>query len=117
LGKRADEPTSGGFARWKHIVIHCIRLEDDHTYREVVDRISLMSAVRNVRELDSNELRKQSTPRKAFDRFKMWVWQQLLRRSAKELPPLVTARSTERTSKEPVRPCTPGGGQIGRFSR
>jgi hypothetical protein len=48
LGKRADEPTSGGFARWKHIVIHCIRLEDDHTYREVVDRISLMSAVRNV---------------------------------------------------------------------
>jgi hypothetical protein len=38
LGKHAGEPASGGFARWKHVVIHCTRLEDNHTYREVVDR-------------------------------------------------------------------------------
>jgi len=32
LGKHAGEPASGGFARWKHVVLHCLRLEDGHSY-------------------------------------------------------------------------------------
>jgi len=82
LGKHAGEPASGGFARWKHVVMHCIRLEDNYTYREVIDRISLMSAVCDVLELEPDDLPKPSTLCKAFDRFRMWVWRQLLRRSA-----------------------------------
>ena len=35
LGKHAGEPASGGFARWKHVVLHCLRLEDGHSYREI----------------------------------------------------------------------------------
>ncbi|MDB9281605.1 IS5/IS1182 family transposase, partial [Halorubrum ezzemoulense] len=31
LGKHAGEPASGGFARWKHVVLHCLRLEDGHS--------------------------------------------------------------------------------------
>jgi hypothetical protein len=68
------------------VVIHCIRLKDNHTYRGVVDGISLMSAVCDFLELVSDELPKPSTLCKAFDRFKMWVWRQLLRASAQQLP-------------------------------
>jgi hypothetical protein len=28
LGRRAGESASGGFAHWKHLVLHCIRIED-----------------------------------------------------------------------------------------
>lgn len=80
----------------------CIRLEDNHTYREVVDRISLTSAVCDFLELGSDELPKPSTLCKAFDRFKMWVWRQLLHASAQQLPTSghVTINGTyfERTS-------------------
>jgi IS5 family transposase len=86
LGKRAGEPASGGFARWKHLVLHCIRIEDEYSYRELVDRVALMDAVCEVLELDPDELPKPSTLCKAFDRLKMWVWRQLLRVSAQQLP-------------------------------
>ena len=51
LGNRAGEPASGGFARWKHVVLHCIRIEDGYTYRELVDRVALMSDLCDVLEL------------------------------------------------------------------
>lgn len=51
LGLHAGEPASGGFARWKHVVLHCIRIEDEYTYREVIDRVSHMSDVRAVLNL------------------------------------------------------------------
>ncbi len=31
LGKRAGEPAAGGLARWKHVVLHCTRIEDDYS--------------------------------------------------------------------------------------
>ncbi len=34
LGKHAGEPASGGFARWIHVVLHCFRLEEEHSFRE-----------------------------------------------------------------------------------
>lgn len=33
---------SGGLARATHIVAHCIRKEEGHTFTELVDRIGLM---------------------------------------------------------------------------
>ena len=32
LGKRAGKPDSGGLAREAHIVAHCIRKEEGHSY-------------------------------------------------------------------------------------
>jgi len=91
LGKHAGEPASGGFTRWKHVVLHCIRIEEDHSYRELVDRVALMKTVCEVLDLDPDDLPDPSTLCKSFDRFKMWVWQQLLRRSAQQLPTSVHA--------------------------
>jgi len=79
LGKHAGEPASGGFARWKHVVLHCFRLEDGHSYRETPNRLKYMSEVRNVLGLDRDDLPDYSTIYKSFDRLKMWVWRALLR--------------------------------------
>ncbi len=86
MRKHAGEPASGGFARWKHVVLHCIRIEGDHSYRELIDRVALMEAVCDELELDPDDLAKPSTLCKSFDRFEMWVWRQLLRASAQQLP-------------------------------
>jgi hypothetical protein len=48
LGKHAGEPASGGFARWKHVVLHCFRLEEDHSYRETPNRLEYMAEIRDV---------------------------------------------------------------------
>jgi hypothetical protein len=73
LGKHAGEPASGGFARWKHVVLQCIRIEDDHSYRELVDRVVLIKAVCDELDLDPDDLPDPSTLCKSFDRFEMWV--------------------------------------------
>ena len=86
LGKRAGEPASGGFARWKHVVLHCIRIEDDYSYRELVDRVALMETICDELGLDPDNLPNPSTLCKSFDRFEMWVWRQLLRASTQQLP-------------------------------
>jgi hypothetical protein len=79
LGKHAGEPASGGFARWKHVVLHCFRLEDGHSYRETPNRLKYITEVRNVLGLDRDDLSDYSTIYKSFDRLKMWVWRALLR--------------------------------------
>ena len=87
LGKHAGEPASGGFARWKHVVLHCFRLEEDHSYRETPNRLEYMTEIRDVLELDQDDLPDYSTIYKSFDRLKMWVWRALLRVSAQQRPP------------------------------
>ncbi len=70
LGKHADEPASGGFARWKHVVLHCLRLEDGHSYRETPNRLKYMAEIRDVLGLDRDDLPDYSTIYKSFDRLK-----------------------------------------------
>jgi len=86
LGKHAGEPASGGFAHWVHVVLHCFRLEEGHSYRETPNRLKYMSEVRDVLGLDQDELPDYSTIYKSFDRLKMWVWRALLRVSAQQHP-------------------------------
>lgn len=86
LGKHAGEPASGGFARWKHVVLHCLRLEDGHSYRETPNRLKYMAEVRDALGLDRDDLPDYSTIYKSFDRLEMWVWRALLRVSAKQHP-------------------------------
>ncbi|MDB2276316.1 IS5 family transposase [Halorubrum ezzemoulense] len=86
LGKHAGEPASGGFARWKHVVLHCLRLEDGHSYRETPNRLKYMAEIRDALDLDRDDLPDYSTIYKSFDRLKMWVWRALLRVSAQQHP-------------------------------
>ncbi|TMT81729.1 IS5 family transposase [Haloterrigena sp. H1] len=86
LGKHAGEPASGGFARWVHVVLHCFRLEEGHSYRETPNRLKYMTEVRDVLGLDREDLPDYSTIYKSFDRLKMWVWRALLRVSAQQHP-------------------------------
>jgi len=86
LGKHAGEPASGGFARWVHVVLHCIRLEEGHSYRETPNRLKYMTGIRDVLGLDQDDLPDYSTIYKSFDRLKMWVWRALLRVSAQQHP-------------------------------
>ncbi|MCU4744826.1 IS5 family transposase [Natronoglomus mannanivorans] len=86
LGKHAGEPASGGFARWVHVVLHCFRLEEGHSYRETPNRLKYMSEVCDLLGLDQEDLPDYSTIYKSFDRLKMWVWRALLRVSAQQHP-------------------------------
>jgi len=86
LGKHAGEPASGGFARWVHVVLHCFRLEEGHSYRETPNRLKYLAEIRDVLGLDRDELPDYSTIYKSFDRLKMWVWRALLRVSAQQHP-------------------------------
>ncbi|MFC7198377.1 IS5 family transposase [Halospeciosus flavus] len=86
LGKHAGEPATGGFARWKHVVLHCLRLEEDHSYRETPNRLKYMAEIRDALGLDRNDLPEYTTIYKSFDRLKMWVWRALLRVSAQQHP-------------------------------
>jgi IS5 family transposase len=86
LGKHAGEPASGGFARWKHVVLHCLRLEDGHSYRETPNRLKCMTEICDALGIDPDDLPDYSTIYKSFDRLEMWVWRALLRVSAQQHP-------------------------------
>ena len=73
LGKHLGEPAGGGFARWKHVVLHCLRLEDNHSYRETPNRLKYMAEIRDTFGLDRDDLPEYSTIYKLFDRLNMWV--------------------------------------------
>ena len=85
LGIDAGESTNG-LARWKHIVIHCYRLEDGHSYRETENRLQCFSELRKILNLDPADVPDYSTIYKAFDRLEMRVWRVLLRVSAEQHP-------------------------------
>ncbi|QAU14050.1 IS5 family transposase [Halorubrum sp. BOL3-1] len=86
LGKHVGEPASGGFARWVHVVLHCFRVEETHSYRETPNRLKYMAEVRDALNLDLDDLPDHTTIYKSFDRLKMWVWRALLRVSAQQHP-------------------------------
>ena len=86
LGEHTGEPASGGFARWKHVVLHCFRLEDGHSYRETPNRLECMTEICDALGLDPDDLPDFTTLYKSFDRLKIWVWRALLRVSAQQHP-------------------------------
>ncbi len=79
VGEARGRAASGGFARWVHVVLHCFRLEDGHSYRETPNRLKYMTEIRDVLGLDRDDLPEFTTIYKSFDRLKMWVWRALLR--------------------------------------
>ena len=61
LGKHAGEPASGGFARWVHVVLHCFRVEETHSYRETPNRLKYMDEVRDALDLVRDDLPDHTT--------------------------------------------------------
>ncbi len=82
LGKHAGEPASGRFAPWVHVVLHCFRREESHSYCETPNQLKYIAEIRDALGLDRDNLPDYSTTCKSFDRLKMWVWRALLHVSA-----------------------------------
>jgi len=62
----------------KHVVIHCFRREEGHSYRETGNRLEYMTALLEVLNLEEGKIPDFTTLNKSFDRFKMLVWRALL---------------------------------------
>lgn len=84
LGKRADKPNSGGLAREAYVVAYCIRKEEDHSYAELVDRVSPMPAVCDRLGVHPDAPPDPITFYHSFGRYAMYIWRALLRISAKQ---------------------------------
>ena len=97
LGNYAGKPESGGLPREAHIVAHCIRKEEAHTFTELVDRLGLVPEVCDRIGIHPEALPDPTTFYHSLDRYAMYVWRALLRVSAQQLnrdtSPL-TARSS-----------------------
>ena len=74
LGNRAGKPDSGGLAREAHIVDHCIRKEEGHSYGELVDRLSLMPAVCDRLSIHPDAPPAPTTYYHSFDPYAMYIW-------------------------------------------
>ncbi|WP_205596868.1 hypothetical protein [Halostella salina] len=71
-----------GFAGWKHLTLHFLRVHMDATYREIVGWASEMDRVRALLQLARTEFPAPSTLWRSFERVPTRVWQQLIARSA-----------------------------------
>ena len=79
------KPESGGLPREAHIVAHCIRKEENHTFAELVDRLGLMPEVCDRLGIHSEALPDPTTFYYSLDRYAMFIWRALMRVSAQQL--------------------------------
>jgi len=82
---KVSNPSGYGFAGWKHVVLHYLRIELGATFAEVVDWASEMDRVRAVLNLSIDGFPHPSTLCRSFNRTPMSVWRVLLSRSARLL--------------------------------
>jgi len=97
LGKRAGKPESGGLPRETHIVVHCIRKEEGHTFTEIVNRLGLMPDICELLGIHPDALPDPTTFYHSLDRYAMYIWRAFLRVSAQKLHHLDTLLSTARS--------------------
>ena len=117
LGKHAGEPASGGFARWKHVVLHCFRLEDGHSYRETPNRLKYMPEIRDALDLDQDDLPDHTTIYKSFDRLKCGYGGRYCAFPRSSTRSLAALRSTARSLTSDVLRHTSASEQGGRYRR
>ena len=79
---KVSDPSGYGFAGWKHIVLHYLRIEMDASYVQIVDWASEMDRVRALLNLPIDGFPDASTLCRSFGRAPMTVWRGLLNRSA-----------------------------------
>jgi IS5 family transposase len=80
-----SKPTGNGFAGWKHVVLHYLRIHKEESYAGVVDLASEMDRVRTLLNLPLFGFPKASTLYRSFNRASMNLWRALLNRSTKLL--------------------------------
>jgi hypothetical protein len=90
LGNRAGKPDSGGLAREAHIVAHCIRKEEGHSFAELVDRLSLMPDVCDRLGISSGAPPDPTTFYHSFDRYEMYIWPRRTRQHVLRAIPRLT---------------------------
>lgn len=82
-----SDPAGNGFAGWKHLTLHFLRIHMDASYAEIVDWASEMDRVRAVLQLARSAFPAPSTLWRSFERVPTRVWRQLLDRSAARCDP------------------------------
>ncbi len=82
-----SDPAGNGFADWKHLTLHFLRIHMDASYREIVDWASEMDRVRGLLQLARTDFPAPSTLCRSFERVPIRIWRQLLRRSATRCDP------------------------------
>jgi hypothetical protein len=82
-----SDPADNGFADWKHLTLHFLRIHMDATYREIVDWASEVGRVRDLLQLARPAFPAPSTLWRSFERVATRVWRQLLCRSATSCDP------------------------------
>ncbi len=80
-----SNPTGNGFAGWKHVVLHYLRIEMVKSYAETVDYASEMDRIRRFLNLPMFGFPKPSTLCRSFHRTPMAVLRRLLAGSAELL--------------------------------
>lgn len=73
-----SDPVGHGFAGWKHLTLHFLRVHMDASYAEIVDCASEMDRVRAVLQLARREFPAPSTLWRSFERVPTHFWRQLL---------------------------------------
>lgn len=68
-----SNPTGNGFACWKHVVLHYLRLEMDKSYAGTVEYASEMNRIRRLLNLPRFGFPKASTLCRSFHRTPMAV--------------------------------------------
>jgi hypothetical protein len=82
---KISRPTGNGFAGWKHVVLHYLRIHKEESYAGVVDLALEMDRVRTLLNLPLFGFPKASTLYRSFNRASMNLWRTLLNRSTKLL--------------------------------
>ena len=82
---KISNPRGYGFAGWKHVVLHYLRIHEEKSYAGVVDLASEMDRVRALLNLGRWDFPSPSALYRSFDRAPMAVWRSLLSRSSKLL--------------------------------
>jgi IS5 family transposase len=80
-----SNPRGNGFADWKHVVLHYLRIHQESSYENIIDLASEMDRVRRLLGLPIDGFPAPSTLYRSFDRAPMFVWRTLLSRSSELL--------------------------------
>jgi len=98
----------------KHVVLHCLRLEDGHSYRETPNPPKYMAEIRDTFDLDRDDLPDYSMVYKSFDRLKCGCGGHCLAFQRSNTRSLATHHSTARssTAAQPRR-TTVSGREVG----
>jgi IS5 family transposase len=82
-----SDPAGNGFADWKHLTLHFLRIHMDASYREIVDWASEMDRVRGLLQLARTAFPAPLMLWWSFERMPTRIWCQLLQRSATACDP------------------------------